>query len=68
MRDDWDSVKLNIMKNAIHAKFTQNSKLTKLLIDTYPCHIIEDSPTDNIWGGEGNLLGKILIELREELK
>lgn len=68
MRDDWNQVKINVMKKAIYAKFTQNSKLSNLLLSTYPHHIMEDSPRDEIWGGKGNLLGKLLVELREEIR
>ena len=72
IRDDWDDIKLNIMKEALIAKFTQNQKLKTLLLNTNNASIIEDSPRDSYWGigkdknGE-NMLGKLLMEVREEL-
>jgi predicted NAD-dependent protein-ADP-ribosyltransferase YbiA (DUF1768 family) len=67
IRDDWDQVKVDVMRKVIYAKFTQNSKLSKLLVSTSPHHILEDSPRDDFWGGKGNLLGKLLVELREQI-
>lgn len=72
------------MKLAVSNKFHQNENLKKQLLDTkYDGKIfVEASPYDKIWGigykeseaeknvdnwGE-NLLGKILTELRNQLK
>jgi hypothetical protein len=72
MRKDWDSVKYSVMKECCHAKFTQDEILKKELLDTGDQELIEDSPVDWYWGcgddGKGqNMLGKVLMEIREEL-
>ena len=72
MRSDWDLIKYAVMKDCVMAKFTQNNDLMKKLLLTGNEEIIEDSPIDSYWGcgadGLGkNMLGKILVEIREEL-
>jgi hypothetical protein len=72
-RKDWNSVKAIFMEKAVRAKFTQNEKLKKFLLKSGDKILIEDSPNDYIWGcgrddtGQ-NLLGKILMKIREELR
>jgi ribA/ribD-fused uncharacterized protein len=78
----WDSVKYDVVKTANRAKYGQNPELRKKLIDTGAAILAEASPKDMIWGigldvatasvtppsewpGQ-NLLGRILMELREE--
>lgn len=73
MRPDWDDVKYHVMKKVCLAKFLQHPDLRKQLIETGDEELIEDSPVDYYWGcgadGSGkNMLGKLLMELREELK
>jgi len=73
IRDNWEEVKEKIMRKANKAKFSQNEKLKKLLLETGDCTLIEDSPTDEVWGigkdGTGeNKLGKILMRLRDEFR
>jgi ribA/ribD-fused uncharacterized protein len=73
MRSDWDEVKYEAMKVVLTAKFLQHHDLRKQLMDTGTEELIEDSPVDYYWGcgadGSGkNMLGKLLMELREELK
>lgn len=73
-RDDWDDVKVDIMKEIQRAKFEQNPELKEKLlkIDGY----IENQVmyTDLFWGknisqNKGkNMLGKIIMELRDEFK
>lgn len=72
---DWDRVKLPIMKEIVRAKFLQNKKLAEYLIQTEDTPLCEGNYwKDTFWGvdiktGEGeNNLGKILMELREDLK
>jgi len=67
--EDWDNRKYGFMVEILFAKFSQNPCLKTLLIETGEEEIIEDSPTDWIWGcgkdGKGqNLLGKALMEVR----
>lgn len=73
MRPDWDDVKYSVMKEVLTAKFTQCHDLRKELLATGDEELVEDSPVDYYWGcgadGTGkNMLGKLLMELREELK
>lgn len=73
IRRDWEKIKDDIMRKALRAKFTQHPRLKKLLLSTGNEYIIENAPNDYYWGcgkrGSGkNMLGKLLVELREELK
>jgi ribA/ribD-fused uncharacterized protein len=66
-------VKDIMMLEALGYKFTQHEDLKQLLLETGDAEIIEDSPTDYYWGcgkdGFGkNMLGKLLMLLRDELK
>jgi len=72
IRHDWDNVKDNIMYKAVFAKFSQNSTLKKLLLDTEPRRLYEGSVTDNYWGiGKDrtglNKLGQIMMKVRKDL-
>jgi len=79
MRENWDNVKLAVMKVGLNAKFTQNHDLKQKLIDTGDA-ILEEGNTwgDTFWGinknpkrgalGGKNHLGKLLMELRDELR
>jgi ribA/ribD-fused uncharacterized protein len=69
LRDDWEDIKVEVMREAVFAKFTQHNKLKNLLISTGCEIIIEESPYDYFWGegadGTGmNYLGKILMDIR----
>lgn len=73
LRKDWEEVKDDIMREALRAKFTQNKDLKKILLETGDAELVEHTANDNYWGdgGDGsgkNMLGKLLMELREELK
>ncbi len=73
LRDDWEKVKIGIMKNVLIAKFTQHKILAKKLIDTGDEELIEGNWwNDTFWGvcnGKGeNHLGKLLMEIRKKLK
>ncbi len=74
LRTDWPTVKVDVMREIIRAKFEQNPELKQRLIDTGEA-ILEEGNTwnDCFWGisppgsGQGrNELGKILMELRIE--
>lgn len=72
LREDWDEVRDEIMRDVVYAKFTQHEDLKELLLNTEHEHIIEDSPVDFYWGcghdGTGkNMLGRVLMEVRESL-
>lgn len=73
LRPDWERIKESVMYNICKAKFTQNKDLKQKLLDTGNEELIEENDWgDKIWGqvnGEGkNLLGKILMRVREELR
>ena len=73
LRDDWEIVKLDIMRQVVRAKVDQHEYIKELLLSTGNEEIIENSPRDYFWGcgksGTGlNWLGKIWMEVREELK
>lgn len=73
IRDDWESIKLEVMKEVILAKFTQHENLKELLLSTGTEDIVEASQYDSFWGegadGKGkNHLGNILQEVREQIR
>lgn len=73
LRDDWDDVKIQIMREIVHEKFYQNPDLAKKLVETGDAYLEEGNTWgDRIWGtvyGNGmNLLGQILMEVRTELR
>jgi len=70
--DNWNDIKLLVMYKTLHAKFTQNMKLTYYLLNTEDAILIENNKHDDYWGiGDGtgkNMLGKLLMRLRKEIK
>lgn len=73
LRSDWESIKDNVMKCVVSAKFTQNRDLRNKLLATGNRELIEGNTWDDTyWGvckGKGqNKLGEILMDVREELK
>ena len=73
LRRDWESVKVTVMREALEAKFTQHEFLKDLLLSTGNMEIIEHTDNDRYWGdgGDGsgrNMLGKLLMELRDGLQ
>ena len=73
LRQDWENVKDEIMYQCVKDKFTRNLDLKQKLLDTDDEELIEGNTwNDTYWGickGRGkNMLGKILMRVREELK
>ena len=73
LRKDWEVVKDDIMREALRAKFTQHEDLKGILLETGDALLVEHTANDRYWadGGDGsglNMLGKLLMELREELR
>ena len=73
LRSDWEDVKVGLMRKIVFAKFTQHPNLTVELLNTKDEELVEgNSWGDKVWGqvnGEGqNLLGKILMEVRDEIR
>jgi ribA/ribD-fused uncharacterized protein len=72
MRSDWESVKDDIMYCVVKAKFSQNEDIQRILLSTGTAELTESTKNDSYWadGGDGtgrNMLGKILMRVREEL-
>lgn len=72
LREDWESVKDDIMYNAVREKFRQNPEILQELLATGDSFLIEHTSNDAYWadGGDGsgkNRLGQILMAVRDEL-
>ena len=73
LRRDWESVKVGVMRSAVLAKFTQHADLLALLLSTGEAKLVEHTENDDYCGdgGDGsgkNMLGRILMQVRESLK
>lgn len=73
LREDWEEVKDGIMLQAVRKKFSTHEEPRQLLLSTGEAMIVENAPMDAYWGcgpdGNGlNKLGKILMQVREELR
>jgi type I restriction enzyme, S subunit len=77
-RPDWDQVRVRIMRWCLRVKLVQHWKsFGELLLETGDKSIVEESHKDEFWGAKPadqstlvgmNVLGRLLMELREELK
>lgn len=72
LRPSWEGEKIGVMREVLHAKFTQNPSLKDDLLDTGDSKLVESNNWKDIfWGvckGKGqNWLGKLLMELRDSL-
>ena len=73
LRDDWEEIKIDVMRSAVRQKFMGHVQLRDLLLSTGDEEIVEAAAGDYFWGsgedGSGsNWLGRILMEVREELR
>lgn len=73
LRPDWEQIKLDIMRSLLRQKFAPDTKLAQQLIATGDTQLVEiNTWGDYYWGvcnGKGeNHLGRLLMEIREELK
>ncbi|GAA4444498.1 NADAR family protein [Novipirellula rosea] len=73
LRRDWDSIRDNVMREAVLAKFTQHDELKTILLATGEAKLVENTANDAYWGdgGDGsgkNMLGRILMEVRDKLR
>lgn len=73
LRRDWESVKDNVMRLCVEAKFRQHESIRKELLATGDAKLIEHTENDSYWGDGGNgsgknMLGKILMEVRTKLR
>lgn len=72
----WSKFKFDRMRKVLAAKYSQHADLRTLLLSTGDATLIESATVDNevnrLWGevnGIGqNMLGKMLMELRTELR
>lgn len=73
LREDWETVKFDVMKKALLAKFSQHEDLKRLLLKTGDAELVENAPKDYIWGcgtdGSGaNHLGRLLMDVRADIR
>lgn len=73
LRQDWEKVKDDIMRKAVLCKFETHADIREILLATGDEEIVENAPGDYYWGcgkdGSGkNMLGQILMEVREILR
>lgn len=73
LRPDWEDVKVGVMRSVVTEKFLGDPGLAERLIATSGEYLEEENTWgDRTWGtvnGSGaNLLGQILMELRDELE
>jgi ribA/ribD-fused uncharacterized protein len=72
-RQNWDDIKADVMKEILMAKVQQHEYVRRKLLATGSRLLVENSWRDDVWGwgpnkdGQ-NLLGKIWMGIRDELK
>lgn len=72
-RADWDAIKLATMREILRAKAEQHEYVRRKLLATGDRELVENSWRDDFWGwgpnrdGQ-NMLGKLWMELRAELR
>lgn len=71
-RKDWDSVKVEVMREILLAKVSQHEYVSRKLLATGTKTLIENSWRDSFWGwGDDrkgqNMLGKLWMEIRAQL-
>lgn len=72
-RKDWDSVKVDIMRDILRTKAAQHEYVRRKLLATGARELVEDSWRDDFWGwgpnrdGQ-NMLGKLWMEIRADLR
>ena len=77
-RPDWLNIRVKVMRWCLRVKLAENwEKFGELLLVTGDRQIVEESPKDEFWGAKpennetlvgANVLGRLLMELREELR
>lgn len=77
-RPDWEGVRVAIMKWCLKVKLAQHwNSFSEILLATDGLPIVEESRRDDYWGARmiddkfflgQNVLGRLLMELREKLK
>lgn len=77
-RPDWEDIRVQVMRWCLRVKLAQNwETFSALLLATGDRPIVEDSRKDDYWGAKAaeddhlagrNVLGRLLMELREVLR
>lgn len=73
IRSDWKSVSMQVMKDALIAKVTQNKPIADLLRNTGVATLVEDAGANDPFWGAGqdmdgqNKLGLLLMGIRDDL-
>lgn len=77
-RRDWDNVRVNIMRWCLRIKLQNNwTRFGAVLERTGQSQIVEESTKDDFWGAKPqddgtlagmNVLGRLLMELREQFR
>jgi ribA/ribD-fused uncharacterized protein len=72
VRDDWLDIKLGIMAELLVQKFTNDPRLSDLLVGTAPAELIEGNWWGDVYWGQcrgygENHLGRLLMAIRAEL-
>lgn len=75
LRDHWDGIKVGMMYKVCFEKFYQNIDLKEALLSTGNKYLEESNYwNDNFWGSDNstggglNMLGKVLMAVREDIK
>lgn len=73
LRGDWDTFRVEVMRQVLSAKFRQHHDIREVLLSTADRSLVEHTRNDRFWadGGDGtgaNRLGRLLMELRDELR
>ena len=64
--EDWEALKYTVCLNACYYKFMENKRLKEWLLATGERCLVYTS--DDEWGGDENLFGFALMELRDEIR
>jgi ribA/ribD-fused uncharacterized protein len=65
VRKDWDSVKADVLRAALWAKFSRHHELRELLLSTDDAELVD---RDEAHAPDNNLLGRTLMEVRQWLR
>ena len=72
-RPDWDDVKVETMRRILRKKASQHEYVLRKLLATGDRELVENSWRDDFWGwgpnrDGSNMLGKLWMEIREEIR
>lgn len=73
LRSDWESVKVDVMRECLLLKFESDLHCREILLQTGEVELVEHSPVDRFWGGGGdgsgkNMLGLLLQDVRRYIQ